>query len=204
MSKWPEQERNPPFTIYKVVDNTNHATVYVGLTRRTLKDRLQGHSDHVDSPINQLIKSKGKQNFSIIPIDYAKNKLEGWEKEEFWTLFLLENGCKLYNKDYGKSLGPATKKKLSISHKGKCLSEEQKEKISKANKGRFMGIEHLRSKCVKCIETGVVYGSISEAGRKVGASISAIAHVCKGERKRAKGYHWRYATRKEYSLCQNG
>ena len=60
MSKW--TERLPPYTIYKVIDNTNQNTVYVGLTKRTLQARLQAHSDHTDSPINELIKEKGKQN----------------------------------------------------------------------------------------------------------------------------------------------
>lgn len=199
-SKWVERE--PPYIIYKVIDETNHKTVYVGLTRRTLRARLQGHSDHTDSPINELIKEKGKQNFSIVAIDYAKDKIDGWEKEEFWTRFLLKKRCPLYNRDYGKTPGPITRKNFSLGQKGKHHSAEQKAKQSKANKGRFMGIEHLRSKCVKCIETGVVYGSISEASRMTGAGISNIAYVCKGRLKSSGGYHWCYATREEYFLCQ--
>ena len=199
MSKW--TERLPPYTIYKVIDNTNQNTVYVGLTKRTLQARLQAHSDHTDSPINELIKEKGKQNFSIVAIDYAQDKIDGWEKEEFWTRFLLTIGCPLLNKDYGKTPGPITRKNFSLGQKGKHFTAGPRAKLSKANKGRFMGIEHLRSICVRCIETGAVYGSISEAGRMVGVNLSAIAAVCKGKRQRAKGYHWCYATREEYFLC---
>lgn len=199
-SKW--VTRLPPYTIYKIVDLTNKQTIYIGLTKRTLHARLQGHSDHTDSPINKLIKEKGKENFSIIAIDYADTQKDGWHKEEFWTKFLLHRGTPLRNKLLGRKFDKETIEKVRKARTGKHMSLAQKEKLSKANKGRFMGIEHLRAKCVKCMETGYVYGSISEASRMTGISISCIAYTCKGKIKQAKGYHWRYATRKEYFLCQ--
>jgi len=41
-------------------------------------------------------------------------------------------------------------------------------------KGKF-GVEHNRSKKVNCIETGVSYGSMSEAARELGMSISSVS-----------------------------
>lgn len=198
-SKW--VQRLPPFTVYKIIDKSNNQTIYVGLTKRTLKARLQAHSDHKESPISALIKAKGKQNFSITAIDYAGSQKEGWIKEEFWTVFLLKNGHPLRNKYYGRRASEEIRKIQSIVQKGHPTSEAQRMAQSKANKGRFMGIEHLRSKCVRCVETNEVYGSISEASRMTGAGISNIAYVCRGKLKSAGGYHWVYATREEYFLC---
>lgn len=47
------------------------------------------------------------------------------------------------------------------------------------------------SKSVICIETGVIYESISKAERKTGASM--ISSVLKGIQKTSGGYHWKYA-----------
>lgn len=47
---------------------------------------------------------------------------------------------------------------------------------------------------VECVETGVVYRSISEAKRALGLPRYAhIQEVCAGKLKQANGYKWRYA-----------
>lgn len=48
------------------------------------------------------------------------------------------------------------------------------------------------SKPVKCIETGIIYCSMSEASRKTTVSLANIHKVCNGERHTAGGYHWEY------------
>jgi HNH endonuclease/NUMOD4 motif len=45
-------------------------------------------------------------------------------------------------------------------------------------KGKF-GNEHNRSKSVECIETGVVYGSMSEAARLLDIDVSSVSLSCK-------------------------
>ena len=47
------------------------------------------------------------------------------------------------------------------------------------------------SKCVRCIETGIVYPSIREARRQTGAM--NIFYCCIGRRNTSNGYHWEYA-----------
>lgn len=47
-----------------------------------------------------------------------------------------------------------------------------------------------QGKAVRCIETGEIYYSISEAWRKTG--IWNIHAVCEGCREMAKGFHWEY------------
>lgn len=196
MSKW----TGPPaiYTVYEVVHCSTGRVVYVGETRRTLHARLQAHSDHLDSPIHDLISLHGKSDFNIRAIDHAETFDEALAKEEFWTRFLISQGHKLYNKDYAKKHSEETKKKLSDSHKGQLMSESTKAKLSAANKGRFTSWSHLRSKHPLCIETGIIYGSVSEAARKLGLNVSGIAEVARGQRETAGGYHWKYVSlRKE-------
>ena len=47
---------------------------------------------------------------------------------------------------------------------------------------------------VKCIETGIIYPSICEAVRKT--HIRNIGECCRGNRRKAGGLHWEYATNK--------
>ena len=46
---------------------------------------------------------------------------------------------------------------------------------------------------VKCVETGKVYESAAEAGRKTGVSAGGISACCRGSQKTAGGYRWIYA-----------
>lgn len=50
---------------------------------------------------------------------------------------------------------------------------------------------------VQCIETGVVYDSINQAGKTLGICATHIAHCCRGARKVAGGLTWRFAEQGE-------
>lgn len=54
-------------------------------------------------------------------------------------------------------------------------------------------INNKTSKKVECVETSVIYESLSEAGRQLGCSPQNIYQACRNPEKRACGYHWRYA-----------
>lgn len=93
-----------------------------------------------------------------------------------------EQKCKLAESHKTDSF----RKKLSEANKGKKHSDETKRKLSESHKG-------LGSKKVRCVETGIIYNSISDASRK--NNIKGRGHVsacCKGTRKTAGGYHWEY------------
>lgn len=47
-------------------------------------------------------------------------------------------------------------------------------------------------KSVKCIETGIIYNSMQEAGRKTGCRPDCISRVCRGNGKTTGGFHWEY------------
>lgn len=120
-------------------------------------------------------------------------------------LSVLNKGDK--NPRYGKPLSEEQKQKLSKIHKGKTISEYQKRKLSEFNKGKIISAEtrkkiseslknspyyHSRRKVI-CVETQVIYNSITEAAISVNASSSHITECAKHQRKTIKGFHWEYA-----------
>lgn len=48
------------------------------------------------------------------------------------------------------------------------------------------------SKKILCVETGVVYRSLTEASKKTGANLGKICMVARGFRNTAGGYKWEY------------
>ena len=57
-----------------------------------------------------------------------------------------------------------------------------------------------KSKPIKCVETGEVFPSLKEVGRKKGYSIGCINHALRGRREKAYGYHWEYAERGDLNV----
>ena len=45
-----------------------------------------------------------------------------------------------------------------------------------------------------CIETGLVYPSTMEVERQLGFAQSHISMCCRGKRKTAYGFHWKYVS----------
>jgi len=89
-----------------------------------------------------------------------------------------------------------TKAKMSAAKLGCSLAKTTKEKISKANKGKTHGVKNLRppeGKPVKCVELGTVYSSAKNASEKLNINHSNITQTCKGNRKTAGGFTWKYS-----------
>lgn len=78
------------------------------------------------------------------------------------------------------------KRKIALANTGKKHSEETKKKLSESHKG--LGVRK-----VVCIETGIVYESVKEAGDM--NNIKGHGHIsacCNGNRQTCGGYHWCY------------
>lgn len=75
------------------------------------------------------------------------------------------------------------------THKYNVNYGTRNKKISEKNKNRLDC-----SKPVVCIETGIIYPSISEASRKNNIKISTMSKCClkRPHCKTAGGYHWQY------------
>ena len=90
---------------------------------------------------------------------------------------------------YGKPISDETKRKIGDANRGKQMSEEARQKLSESHKGK----PHPKiRRPVVCVETGVIYVSITEASEQTGALGCHISACCKGKRKTAGGYHWEY------------
>lgn len=68
---------------------------------------------------------------------------------------------------------------------GHKTPDNVKEKLRKTNR-------NINCKPVRCIDTGVIYRSASEAARSLGVGWSHISQVCRGERSTACGFRWEY------------
>ena len=108
----------------------------------------------------------------------------------------------------GRKASPEELLRMSEAHKGKKLSEETKRKISEALKGEnspWYGRKHTdvsiakmkesasNKRSVRCVETGIIYKSIKDAGEHTGINYRNIHSVCAGKRNIAGGLHWEYA-----------
>ena len=74
------------------------------------------------------------------------------------------------------------KRKISESKKGYHFSDEAKQKMSKARKDK---------KQTLCVDTNVIYSSLSEASSKTGINKANISRACRTGI-RAGGYYWKY------------
>lgn len=57
-------------------------------------------------------------------------------------------------------------------------------------KGKTGALMH-NSKAVLCVETGEIFGSMTEAERKTGIAHEDISACCRGKKRKAGGLHWK-------------
>lgn len=94
------------------------------------------------------------------------------------------------------------KKKISDAQKGRKLTEEHKQKLSEAAKKRHVPCSEEKKKKlsqlypnkrkVYCEELDMLFESVQECGRYIGAPATNISKVCGGKGKTVKGYHLKY------------
>lgn len=90
-------------------------------------------------------------------------------------------------------------KRNGLGHK---CPESVKEHLRRYNKNRIWTeemreqsrIAHLNigGKKLMCVETGVAYESVAEAGRALSKDPSSISKCCRGQQQVAYGFHWQY------------
>ena len=156
----------------------------------------------------RAIQKYGWENFQHIILekgDFSLKELN--EKEKFYIkLYDSTNPKKGYNITEGGSTIssnalPAAVKWMSQHPdfglaRAKDMLKWQKEHPEEAKRQRLNAQKKMveaRKRKVKCIETGIIYQSASEAARQIPkASQSKICMVCRGQRKTCGGYHWEY------------
>lgn len=93
----------------------------------------------------------------------------------------------------GRKVSKTCREKLSKIKKGVKQSEEQIQRVTDSINKLYSSGDSPYTKRVRCIETGVEYYSLGDAGRRTGISYKRISEVARGIRKTAGGYHWEYA-----------
>lgn len=191
---------------------------YIGITKRTMEQRARNGRGYLNNRAfyNAILKY-GWENFTHEILESGLSPEEANEKERYYIkLYRSRSNENGYNIESGGctqfALGEETKRKISEAMKGKSSpprSEETRRKLSNSLKGRTFTPEHCRhisegklgtqagknnprARKVLCVETGIIFDTIKEAGAFKGGSEKNIIACCAGRLKTSGGYHWRY------------
>lgn len=181
------------YCVYVHTNKTNGKR-YVGITSRAPEVRWKnGFAYKNNQHLSSAIKKYGWDGFEHIVLHSHISHDEACRLERQyiadWNLRDDRFGYNLTGGGEGSvGLRPSaiTRKKMSLARLGKNISEEQRLKIQNS--------AHKKSVAMLSID-GVLlntYPSLREAGRQNNISNSHISACCRGERKHAGGYVWKY------------
>lgn len=175
-------------------ENIRHEIVATGLTKEQACDlEIELIAEyHATDPLYGYNNSTGGDcgMLGVHPSAETRRKISEAHKG-------LMAGAKHWH--YGQHWSEEAKRKMREAHKFQRVSEETKRKMSKSRKGKkpsnktINAATETHKKKVLCVETNKVYDSMKEASKKTKANSSRISDVCRGVRKTAGGYHWKYA-----------
>lgn len=204
---------NNNYSVYMHKNKAN-GKVYIGITSRKPEKRwLSGHGYKQNAHFENAIRKYGWDNFEHIILFSNLSKEEAEQKEiELIAEHNATNKDFGYNlANGGNSIGKhteETRKKISESHIGILHSEETKKKLSEMFKGRKLpkewaenkrlaqiGIKRTKETCKKisdsesipviCINTRIIYKSLTDASKRTNTMISHISSCCNKKRPRA-------------------
>jgi hypothetical protein len=72
------------------------------------------------------------------------------------------------------------------------LRMSQAQKNNKVAQASLIASRELKKKQILCVDTGVIFNSLSEASEKTEISFQNISKVCKKQRQKAGGYRWEF------------
>ena len=185
---------------------------YIGQTRNSLEERKKQHQKcHDGSPFHLAIEKYGKENFIWEILEECDNsKLD--EREIFWIDYYHTYG-RGYNATKGgdnanaldnwRKNNPEKFYDIALKNLEKANlynKQHREEHMANLEKAREIGIEKVKKKVFN-IDLNITFNSLADAerwslsednpnGKK--ASHQHISKVCKGKRKTAGGYKWRY------------
>lgn len=176
--------------------------------KEKLRETMTGRYDGENNPFYG--KTHSEETKRIIR---EKNKVHSvnrdiyGEKNPMWGRKLTPEEREKRKSMLGKRHSEETKKKMSEAikrwykenpdYKRPPRSEKHRQNLKKAMTGRIFSEEHKRKigeghapyYCI-CVETGEVFPSMAEAGRKMGVDKASIQRVLSGKQKTAGGFHW--------------
>lgn len=174
--------------------------VYIGQTNN-IKQRWKPSAYKTCTKFYNAIQKYGWENFNHEILKDNLTLEEANILEEYYIKFYhsQDNGFNLSSGGLNHLASEETKKKMSNTRKGISHSPEHCEAISKSLKGYKQTEEHKKNnrlaqhrKPVQCIESGIIYDSLAEAGRQTGIMAETISRQIRGKQKSTKGLHWRW------------
>ncbi|MDY4495005.1 MAG: GIY-YIG nuclease family protein [Erysipelotrichaceae bacterium] len=221
--------------------NKSNEKVYIGITGRKPEERwLNGHGYKNNIYFNKAIQKYGWDNFEHIVLAEGLTKDEAEQMEIKLILkYNATNQSFGYNiQNGGNSIGKhseETKVKMSKSHMGMHHTNETKRKLSDIFTGRKLTDDWLKnrtlsqtglkrntetrkkisdkkSRPVICVNTRIIYKSLTDAAEKTNTQLSHISNCCNKKRPRAgisengEGLFWMFYDEyisKNYDLKAN-
>lgn len=117
----------------------------------------------------------------------------------YLTVQLCKNGkreTRFIHRLVAEAYIPNPKNKKTINHKDECKINNyinNLEWMTYSENNNYGTRNEKVSKKVMCVETGEIFNSLREAGRKTGINNSSISRCCSGiSLKTAGKYHWQY------------
>lgn len=181
--------------VYKFTNKVSKK-VYVGVTTKTLEERLFAHLNKANrekSAFQTALKKYGVESFNYEVIDTASSKEELFEKETMWIKILNCVSPNGYNLTIGGGgiveMLPEIREKISKSKTGKSIpklkgrvrSQEERSKISKSLGGSKIIAQHKYSNSYYILET-------VQDGKNYGFNPSLISAVILGKRPHHKNF----------------
>ena len=174
-------------------DGFEHEILYTNLSKseaEALEISLIMQNKASDPQSSYNLTNGGRGISGCTMSDEAKRKISLARKGKYCG----KNSC-----NYGKHLSEQTRKKMSEAKRtaycgagnpfyGMHHTDETKKKISETK----LANGTWNDKPVRCIDTGIVYRSISAAFRDTGCDGSAIGKCCTGKLKTSHGLHWEF------------
>ena len=206
--------------IYKIINNVNQK-IYIGKTTRTIEERFKEHCkdykkrDLEKRPLYRAMKKYGIENFSIELVEETDNPEE---REKYLIEYYgsFKNG---YNATIGGDGKPyidydlvaatykelkiqkAVAKKLNISEdtvsrvlRIKNIPSLNQSEAVRLSVGKIVNQYDLQGNYLNSFpSTRAAAESLNKVTSKSNGACSHIADVCKGKRKTAYGYIWKFS-----------
>lgn len=130
-------------------------------------------------------------------------KLSGENHYCYGKHLSLETRAKISEANKGKKLSEEAIRRMAESKRGKKASPETRKKLSEMRKGKLVGDKNPMAKKVKCLETGEIFNTLTEAAQSIGVWPESLSRRIKSETHSCKGFHWEFIYSEVETECQH-